>query len=34
TWQACYHTLAEFDADLQIHIEIENTLLFPKALAL
>tara|TARA_R110000850_G_scaffold18710_5_gene57539 strand:- start:4863 stop:5396 length:534 start_codon:yes stop_codon:yes gene_type:complete len=34
TWQTCYRTLAEFDADLQTHIEIENTLLFPKALAL
>ncbi|WP_259397175.1 hemerythrin domain-containing protein [Shewanella sp. SG41-4] len=34
TWQACYRTLAEFDADLQTHIEIENTLLFPQTLAL
>jgi len=34
TWQACYRTLAEFDADLQTHIDIENILLFPPALAL
>jgi regulator of cell morphogenesis and NO signaling len=34
TWQACYRTLAEFDADLQAHIDVENTLLFPKTLAL
>ena len=34
TWQACYRTLAEFDADLQAHIAVENNLLFPKALAL
>lgn len=32
TWQTCYRTLAEFDADLQNHIKVENTLLFPKAL--
>jgi regulator of cell morphogenesis and NO signaling len=34
TWQTCYRTLAEFDADLQNHIDVENMLLFPKALAL
>ncbi|CAM4369212.1 hemerythrin domain-containing protein [Shewanella livingstonensis] len=34
TWQACYRTLAEFDVDLQNHINLENTLLFPKALVL
>ncbi|PMG30429.1 hypothetical protein BCU94_11460 [Shewanella sp. 10N.286.52.C2] len=34
TWQKCYKTLAEFDADLQTHINIENNLLFPAALAL
>lgn len=34
TWRTCYKTLAEFDADLQMHIHLENHLLFPKALAL
>ncbi|KPZ72342.1 Iron-sulfur cluster repair protein YtfE [Shewanella sp. P1-14-1] len=34
TWQKCYQTLAEFDADLQVHIHTENELLFPKALAI
>ena len=34
TWRTCYKTLAEFDADLQMHIHIENNLLFPKALTL
>ncbi|GGB71085.1 hemerythrin domain-containing protein [Shewanella inventionis] len=34
TWLTCYRTLAQFDADLQKHIEVENTLLFPKTLAL
>ena len=34
TWRTCYKTLAEFDADLQMHIHLENNMLFPKALAL
>jgi regulator of cell morphogenesis and NO signaling len=33
TWRTCYQTLAEFDADLQAHIQLENQVLFPKALA-
>ncbi|CAM4389416.1 hypothetical protein SHDE107825_19115 [Shewanella denitrificans] len=33
TWRNCYKTLAEFDADLQVHIQLENNILFPKALA-
>jgi regulator of cell morphogenesis and NO signaling len=34
TWRTCYKTLAEFDIDLQMHIHLENNLLFPKALGL
>jgi regulator of cell morphogenesis and NO signaling len=33
TWRSCYKTLQEFDADLQVHIQLENNILFPKALA-
>lgn len=32
TWRVCYATLAEFEADLQTHIHLENNILFPKAL--
>ncbi len=34
TWRVCYASLAEFEADLKQHINIENNVLFPKALAL
>jgi regulator of cell morphogenesis and NO signaling len=34
TWRVCYATLAEFEADLKQHIHIENTILFPQAIAL
>ncbi|MDD8061045.1 hemerythrin domain-containing protein [Shewanella metallivivens] len=34
TWKTCYRTLAEFDTDLQAHIDVEDTLLFSKTLNL
>lgn len=34
TWRVCYASLAEFEADLKQHIDLENNILFPKALAL
>ncbi|QDF68355.1 iron-sulfur cluster repair di-iron protein [Shewanella sp. SNU WT4] len=34
TWRVCYASLAEFEQDLIQHINIENNLLFPQALAL
>lgn len=34
TWRICYHTLAEFEADLHRHIHLENNVLFPKTLKL
>ncbi|MBR9729613.1 hemerythrin domain-containing protein [Shewanella intestini] len=32
TWKTCFATLAEFDADLQAHIDIENNYLFARAM--
>ncbi len=34
TFKALYHKLEEFEADLHIHVHIENNILFPKATAL
>ena len=34
TYQAAFEALSEFEADLKTHIQIENTLLFPKAIEL
>lgn len=31
TWRACYAALADFDADLQAHVHLENHVLFPAA---
>ncbi|WP_394130153.1 hemerythrin domain-containing protein [Shewanella maritima] len=33
TWKLCYQTLAEFEADLLAHIDIENNQLFTRTLA-
>ena len=30
TWKICYATLAEYVADLQTHIHLENNVLFPR----
>ncbi|MBK7056423.1 MAG: iron-sulfur cluster repair di-iron protein [Leptospiraceae bacterium] len=32
TWKICYSTLAEYIADLQTHIHLENNVLFPRIL--
>jgi regulator of cell morphogenesis and NO signaling len=34
TWKICYSTLAAYAEDLQIHIHLENNVLFPKLIKL